>query len=86
MSSISQHTQWDSFMMFFFRKDFVVEKNNLVIGVHCVFDLVYYRNNNIELAFYISMKFVFECGDRRRGICSSDNLFLARVTEGRKEG
>ena len=35
----------------FFRRDFDVEKNNLVLGVYGVFDLVSYRNNNIEVAF-----------------------------------
>ena len=35
----------------FFRIDFDVEKNNLVVGVYGVFDLVSNRNNNIEVAF-----------------------------------
>ena len=35
----------------FLRIDFDVEKNNLVVGVYGVFDLVSYRNNNIEVAF-----------------------------------
>ena len=50
MSSISPHSQWGSFVMFL-RIDFVVEKNNLVVGVYGVFGLVSYRNNNIEVAF-----------------------------------
>ena len=33
-----------------FRIDFVVEKNNLVVGVYGVFGLVSYPNYNIELA------------------------------------
>ena len=33
--------------MMFLRIDFVVEKDNLVVGI----DLVYYRNSNIEAAF-----------------------------------
>ena len=36
--------------------------------------MVYLVQSLIE----VSIKFVFECGDRRRG----DNLFQARVTEG----
>ena len=38
----------------FLRIDFDVEKNNLVVGVYGVFDLVSYRNNNIEVAFFMS--------------------------------
>ena len=34
MSSISPHSQLGSFMMFFFRIYFDVEKNNLVVGVN----------------------------------------------------
>ena len=68
MSSISPRSQWDSFVMFL-TKYFVVEKNNLVVCMYGVFGLVSCRNDNIEVAFYISMKFVFECGDRMRGFC-----------------
>ena len=35
----------------FFKINFDVEKNNLVVGVHGVFCLVSYRNTNIEVAF-----------------------------------
>ena len=68
MSSISPHSQWGSFMMFL-RIDFDVEKNNLVVGVYGVFGLVSYRNSSIEVVFCVCIKFVFECGDRRRGFC-----------------
>ena len=37
--------------MMFFRIDFDVEKNNLVVGVYGIFGLVSYRNNNIGVAF-----------------------------------
>ena len=39
------------FFMMFLRRDFDVEKNNLVVEVYGVFGLVSYRNNNIEVAF-----------------------------------
>ena len=51
------------------RIEFDVEKNNLVVGVYGVFGLVSYRNNNIRWLFYVCIKFVFECGDRRQGFC-----------------
>ena len=35
----------------FFRIDFAVEKNILVVGVNGVFGRVSYRNNNIEVDF-----------------------------------
>ena len=50
MSSISPRTHWGSFIVFF-RIDFDVEKNNLVVGVYGVFGPVSYRNNNIEVVF-----------------------------------
>ena len=68
MSSISPHSQWGSFMMFL-RIDFDVETNSLVVGVYGAFGLVSYRNNNIGVAFYVFIKFGFECGDRRRCFC-----------------
>ena len=43
----------------FLRIDFDVEKNNLVVGVYGVFRLVSYHNNNIWVAFYVFIKFVF---------------------------
>ena len=52
-----------------FKNIFDVEKNNLVIGENGVFGLVSYHNNNIEVGFLRLYKFVFECGDRRRGFC-----------------
>ena len=38
-------------ILMFFRIDFVVEKNNLVVGMYGVFSLVSHCNNNIEIAF-----------------------------------
>ena len=35
----------------FFRIDFDVEKNDLILSVYGVVGLVSYRNNNIEVAF-----------------------------------
>ena len=72
--------------MIFFRIDFDVEKNNLVVGVYGVFGLVSYRKNNIEVAFFMSLlslclNVVIE-GDV---FVSLGNLFQARVTEDRKE-
>ena len=66
--------------------DFDVEKNNLVVGVYGVLGLVSYRNNNIGVAFFMSLlslclNAVIE-GDV---FVSYGNLFQARVTEGRKE-
>ena len=65
------HTHNGDHLWCFFRIDFDVEKNNLVVhvGVYGVFGLVSNRNNTIEVAFYVFIMFVFECGDRRRCFC-----------------
>ena len=78
MSSISPHSQWGSFVMFL-RIDFVLEKNNLVVGVNGVFGLVSYRNNISLLSLCLNA--VIE----GKVFVSSDNLFQACITEGRKE-
>ena len=41
--------------MMFLRIDFDVEKNNLVVGVYGVLGLVSYRNNDIGVAFFMSL-------------------------------
>ena len=58
MSSISPLTMGIIYDVFL-RIDFDVEKKNLVVGVYGAFGLVSYRNNNIEVAFFMS---VLSCG------------------------
>ena len=65
--------------------NFVVEKTNLVVGVYGVFGLVYYRNSNFRRLLMSLLSLCLNGGTEGEVFVSSDSLFQARVTEGRKE-